>query len=282
MSVGILAHLLGKQPFRELAAKVGAFDFSYVQLALSKAISDVDVSLGKISPGLASEIGGTFADNQVRIAVLGCYASLIDLEEESYRHNVDRFKEHLRHARQFGAPIVATEVGKPADLSRLPEYWERLDHALEELVEEAERWGVTIGLEAAQGHLIDSPETMAQTLERFPSSCIGVVVDPCNLMNADNFIRQDEVIQTAFDLLGPRIVSAHAKDLRCGANCELIETAAGLGELNYPLFWKLLEQHKPRGFVTLEAVTEAQCVAAARFVRKGRVAAAKPVAQEGI
>jgi L-ribulose-5-phosphate 3-epimerase len=40
MSVGILAHLLGKQPFRELAAKVAAFDFSYVQLALSKAISD--------------------------------------------------------------------------------------------------------------------------------------------------------------------------------------------------------------------------------------------------
>ncbi len=27
MSVGILAHLLGKQPFRELAAKVAAFIF---------------------------------------------------------------------------------------------------------------------------------------------------------------------------------------------------------------------------------------------------------------
>lgn len=279
MSVGILAHLLGKRPFRELAAKVAAFDFPYVQLALSKAVSDVDFSLGKISPGLACEVGGAFADQGVRIAVLGCYASLIDLDEESYRHNVDRFKEHLRHARHFGAPIVATEVGKPADASRLPEYWERLHHALEELVEEAERWGVTIGLEAAQGHLIDSPETMAQTLERFPSSCVGVVIDPCNLMNAGNFSRQDEVIQTAFDLFGPRIVSAHAKDLRRGANGELFETAAGLGELNYPLFWKLLEQYKPRGFVTLEAVTEAQCAAAAQFVREGRAAAANPTIQ---
>ncbi|GIP47785.1 xylose isomerase [Paenibacillus sp. J53TS2] len=270
MSVGILAHLLGKQPFRELAAKVAAYEFPYVQLALSKAISDVDCSLGKISPGLASEIGGAFADRGVRIAVLGCYASLIDLDDESYRHNVDRFKEHLRHARHFGAPIVATEVGKPADRSRLPEYEERLIRALEELVEEAERWGVTIGLEAAQGHFIDSPETMAQTLERFPSSCVGVVIDPCNLMNADNFTRQDEVIQTAFDLLGPRIVSAHAKDLQRSPNGLLIETAAGLGELNYPLFWKLLEQHKPRGFVTLEGVTEEQCAEAARFVHEGR------------
>ncbi|MGG6313685.1 sugar phosphate isomerase/epimerase family protein [Paenibacillus macerans] len=270
MSVGILAHLLGKQPFRELAAKVAAFDFPYVQLALSKAVSDVDFSLGKISPGLACEVGGAFADNRVRIAVLGCYASLIDLDDESYRHNVDRFKEHLRYARHFGAPIVATEVGKPADRSRLPEYGERLDRALEELVEEAERWGVTIGLEAAQGHLVDSPETMAQTLERFPSSCVGVVLDPCNLLNAANFERQDEITRLAFELFGPRIVSAHAKDLKRDANGDLIETAAGLGELNYPLFWRLLEQYKPHGFVTLEAVTEEQCAAAARFVREGR------------
>lgn len=273
MSVGILAHLLGKQPYQELAAKVAEFGFPYVQLALSKAIADVDCSLGKLSPGLASEIGGAFAEQKVRIAVLGCYASLIDLDDESYRHNVDRFKEHLRYARHFGAPIVATEVGKPEDADRLPQYWDRLHHALEELVEEAERWGVTIGLEAAQGHLIDSPDTMAATIERFPSSCVGVVIDPCNLLNAYNFDQQDEIIRSAFDLFGSRIVSAHAKDVRRDADGSLKETAAGLGELHYPLFWELLEQHKPQGFVTLEGVQEEQCMDAAQFVSEGRAAA---------
>ncbi|MGG1880088.1 sugar phosphate isomerase/epimerase [Paenibacillus cisolokensis] len=273
MSVGILAHLLGKQPYKELARKVAEYGFPYVQLALSKAITDVDCSLGKLSPGLASEIGGAFAEHQVRIAVLGCYASLVDLDDDVYRHNIDRFKEHLRCARNFGAPIVATEVGKPEDSARLPQYWERLHHALEELVEEAERWGVTIGLEAAQGHLIDSPDTMAATLERFPSSCVGVVIDPCNLLNASNYERQDEVIQSAFKQFGSRIVSAHAKDLILRSDGELKETAAGLGELHYPLFWELLEQHKPHGFVTLEGVREEQCAAAAQFVIEGRTAA---------
>lgn len=273
MSVGVLAHLLGKQPYDQLAAKVADRGFNYVQLALSKAIADIDFSLGKLSPGLANEIGGAFAEKGVGIAVLGCYASLIELDDESYRYNVDRFKEHLRHARHFGAPIVATEVGVPADPARHPEHWERLHRALDEIVEEAERWGVTVGLEAADRHLIGCVDTMAETLERFPSSCVGVVIDPCNLLNEGNFGSRDHIIEDAFRKLGIRIVSAHAKDLKLGEDGGLTNTAAGLGDLHYPQFWSLLEAHKPHGFVTLEDVREEQMAAAARFVREGRAAA---------
>ncbi|SFF17615.1 Sugar phosphate isomerase/epimerase [Paenibacillus catalpae] len=273
MSVGILAHLLGTLPYKELAAKVAAQDFPYVQLALAKAFSDVDSRLGKLSPGLAQEVGGAFAEQGVRIAVLGCYASLVDLDDDVFRHNVDRFKEHLRSARHFGAPIVATEVGGVTDPERRGQHVERLNRALEELVEEAERWGVTIGLEAAQGHMIDTTETLAEAIERFPSSCVGVVMDPCNLMNPARFENQDHTMREAFRLLGPRIVSAHVKDLRRAADGTLTETAAGSGELNYPLFFELLEQYKPYGFATMEAVSEPQMADAARFVREGRLAA---------
>jgi len=275
MSVGLLAHLVGRQPYRQLAASVAGYGFDYVQLALSKAISDVDCSLGKLSPGLANAIGGAFADRRVGIAVLGCYASLIELDDDRFRHNVDRFKEHLRHARHFGAPIVATEVGVPADRDPelLKRHWARLNRALEELVEEAERWGATIGLEAAQGHLINSVETMAMALERFPSSCAGVVLDPCNLLNAENVGGQDAVIAEAFKQLGTRIVSAHAKDLKREPGGALAGTAAGLGDLNYPLFWELLERYKPHGFVTLEDIAENEMPAVASYVREARAAA---------
>ena len=275
MTVGILAHLAGSRPYRELAKEIAARGFPYVQLALSKAITDVDFSLGRLSPGLGNEVGGALADEGVRIAVLGCYASLIELDDEIYRHNVERFKEHLRNARHFGAPTVATEVGVPPakDPALLEKHWNRLHAAMDELVEEAERWGVTIGLEAAQNHLIDSPETMARTIERYPSSCVGVVLDPCNMLGRHNIDRQDEVIREAFRLLGPRIVSAHAKDLKRDADGVPRETAAGSGELNYGLFLDLLEKQKPRGFVTLEAVTDENMQEAARFIREGRAAA---------
>lgn len=273
MTVGVLAHLLGKQPHASLAESVAREGFDYVQLALSKAIADIDFSLGRMSPGLANEVGGSFAKNGVGIAVLGCYASLIDLDDEVYRYNVDRFKEHLRHARHFGAPIVATEVGMPDDRSNDPKHWERLNRAMDELVEEAERWGVTIGLEAAQGHLIDSAETLAETIDRYPSSCVGVVLDPCNIMNPGNFGDQEQVVRNAFRLLGPRIVSAHAKDLVWTEDGSLAETGAGFGGLRYPLFWELLEREKPRCFVTLEAVGPAEYASVSRFVRDGRSAA---------
>lgn len=276
MTVGILAHLLGKLPAPELAAQVASRGFDYVQLALAKAIEGIDFSLGKLSPGLANEIGGAFDRAGVGIAVLGCYASLIDLDDATFRYNVERFKEHLRHARHFGAPTVATEVGVPptADPAQLDRHWQRLHQALGELVEEAERWGVTIGLEAAQTHLIDTSGKLAETIERFPSSCVGVVLDPCNLLNRHNADAHRDVIEEAFRLLGPRVVSAHAKDWRRTDNGDLIETAAGSGGLDYALFFRLLEQYKPRGFVTLEAVDgDMQMAAAARFVRDYRASA---------
>ena len=274
VTVGLLAHLLGKQPYAKLAAGVAAAGFDYVQLALSKAISDIDFSLGKLSPGLANEIGGAFARHGVGIAVLGCYASWIDPDDEIFRYNVERFKEHLRHARHFGAPIVATEVGMPEDRANEKIYWERLHRALEELVEEAERWGTVIGLEAAQGHLIDTAEKLAETIERFPSSCVGVVLDPCNLLNPQNFGDRERIVREAFRLLGPRIVSAHAKDLKRTPDGKLEETGAGFGDFGlYPLFWELLERQKPYCFVTLEAVGRTDFAAVSAFVREGRARA---------
>jgi sugar phosphate isomerase/epimerase len=102
---------------------------------------------------------------------------------------------------------------------------------------------------------------------------LGVVLDPCNLLNADTFGNQEEVMKTAFRLLGQRVVSTHAKDMRREANGDVSGTAAGLGELHYPLFWELQERYKPHGFVTLEDVNEAQLVSVSRFVREGRAAA---------
>lgn len=253
MSVGILAHNVGTLPYAELAKQVGAKQFKYVQLALSKAITDVDCSLGKLSPGLANTIAEAFDKHGVSIPVLGCYVSLVDLDDANYRHNVDRFKEHLRHARHFGTAIVATEVGVP-ETDQRDRHWQRLRSAVEELVEEAEKWGAIIGLEAAQRHLIGTAEELAQIIDEVPSSNIGVVMDPCNLLNQNNYERREEVMQEAFRLHGHRIVSIHAKDVRLDDNGKLQTVSSGLGNLNYRMFMELVQQHKPKVHITMEGV----------------------------
>ncbi|MCS7463510.1 sugar phosphate isomerase/epimerase [Paenibacillus doosanensis] len=253
MSVGILAHNVGTLPYKELAAKVASYQFKYVQLALSKAISDVDCSLGKLSPGLANNIAEAFDRNGVKIPVLGCYVSLIELDDAAFRRNVDRFKEHLRMARHFGTAIVATETGVP-DTDQFDRYQARLKSAVEELAEEAEKWGVFIGLEAANRHLIGSAPQLAELIDEIPSSNIGVVIDPVNLMTQSNYENQHEVMQEAFRLLGSRVVSVHAKDMRVNENGKLETVSSGRGMLNYRMFMELVQQHKPQVHITLEGV----------------------------
>ncbi len=272
MTVGILAHLMGSMPYRELAAKVGSFGFKHVQLALWKAISDVDFSkAGKLSPGLALSIGEEFDKHGSSISVLGCYLHLFHRDEEIRRSNVERFKELLRYARFFGAPIVAAETGVNDGEDYTKRDWLAMKDTLHELVEEAEKWGVFVGLEAANGHLIGTAPKLAQMLEEVSSSMIGVVLDPGNLLHAGNFERQDEVIEEAFALLGNRIIAAHAKDRYWLNNGELGTSTAGLGEMNYELYMKLLNQYKPNVHIIMEESSEQQMARSKAYIEELRM-----------
>jgi L-ribulose-5-phosphate 3-epimerase len=269
MTVGLLAHNVGKLPYAQLAEKVASYRLDYVQLALSKAIADVDCSLGKLSPGLANAIAEAFDRQGVSIPVLGCYINLIEADDTLWRQNVDRFKEHLRNARHFGAAIVATETGTPED-GQHERLWQRMKAGVEEMAEEAEKWGVFIGMEVASSHIIGTAPALARLIEEVPSSSMGVVMDPCNLMTQDNYERQDEIMREAFRLLGSRIVSTHAKDMKLDANGKLQTVSAGQGMLNYKLFIELLNQYKPLSYMTMENAEEPYTSDARDFVLKQR------------
>ncbi len=270
MSVGVLAHLFGQLPVHQLAANVGEKGFTHVQLALWKAIADVDFTKpGMLSPGLAMHIGEAFDKHGVGISVLGCYVRLFDRDQEQRKINTERFKELLRHARYFGCPVVAAETGHYPD-AHTDEDWQTMKHTLEELVEEAERWGVYVGLEAADGHLIGTAQELKRMLDEVPSSQIGVVIDPGNLLNDDNFDRQDEVIEEAFQLLGDRIVAGHAKDRIRGADGKVVTVPAGQGGMNYELYMKLLNAYKPHAHIIMETAAPHEMAATKRYIESIR------------
>jgi L-ribulose-5-phosphate 3-epimerase len=271
MSVGILAHLFGSLPYRELAAKVGEYGFKHVQLALWKGVSDIDFNKsGKLSPGLAMAIGEEFEKHGSSISVLGCYLHMFERDETRRRENVARFKELLRYARFFGAPMVAFETGRNADNDYSEQDWITMRDVLAELAEEAERWGVFVGLEAANDHLVGTAAELHRMLEEVPSSNIGVVLDPGNLLHERNFERQDEVIEEAFSLLGDRIIAAHAKDRTMSQDGQLVTVPAGFGQMNYSLYIKLLEQYKPGVQIIMEEAREHEMLKSKSFIENLR------------
>ncbi len=266
MGIGILAHSYGKLPYEELAKIIGSNGFSCIQLALAKAFSDVDSGLGKLSPGFACTIRDTLQRNGVRIASLGCYIDTIQHDQTKRRAEIDRFKEHLRSARDFGTTIVATETGNPNQHENKDVAWDVLIETVRELAEEAGRWGVMIGIEPAMGHIIDSVESMARLLEEVPSPHIGVVFDPCNLMHIGNVERQEEVMNQAFEAFGNRIVLVHAKDFDFDNAGKVIYRPLGAGLLNYPHFIELLQTYKPLIDISLEGLQVEEIPSSLRFI----------------
>jgi L-ribulose-5-phosphate 3-epimerase len=261
MKLGIRAHDFGKHPVEVLSRKITDKGFTSIQLALAKAVSDINYTKGQISPGLANYIGEAFHKNNIQIAVLGCYINPVHPDLTERKNQIDRFKEHLRFARDFGCCIVATETGSMnADCSYHPEnnsqkQFDMLITSVSELVNEAEKFGVLVCIEGVTTHTISNPELMLNVLDRIGSNNLQVLFDPVNLISVDNYKKQEDMIKQAFDLFGDRIQIIHAKDFNFKDN-NIVSTYAGDGILNYEFLLKTIKQRKPFINILLEDTKE--------------------------
>ncbi|MFA9455868.1 sugar phosphate isomerase/epimerase family protein [Halalkalibacter sp. AB-rgal2] len=276
MTVGALAHLFGTYTYKEMAQTLGEYRINHVQLAIWKAFNDYDFTKpGVLNPGLVRNIKKEFDKNEVDISIIASYLHLFDENEVAHQTFIQRYKELIRYASMFGAPMIATEVGRPQPNGDYEKDWDKLYHSLVELVREAEQWGIIVGLEAAHGHLIGSARTLKQMLDELNSSQVGVVLDPGNLLTQENYQKQDEVIEEAFELLGKHIVACHAKDRLLDAQGILRETSPGLGLLNYDLFMQRLHQYKPECHIIIEHTEPEDMYRVIQFIEQKRVQFAK-------
>ncbi|MDX5474387.1 MAG: sugar phosphate isomerase/epimerase [Bacillaceae bacterium] len=269
MTIGVLAHLCEKGTFSEVAESVGSYDFKHVQLALWKAFNNYDfTNPGLLTPGLSRTIKHELQNKGISISVLGCYLHLFDRNEEQRKVNIERFKEMIRHAKYFDAPIVATETGKITSGDFTDEDWTILKNTLTELVKEAEAWGVVIGIEAAEDHLVDDAKKLNRLLDEVQSTNLGVVLDPGNLITKDNIHKQDEVIEEMFNLLGNRVVAFQAKDCLLDENNNYSWVPVGKGQLNYELILRKLWEHKPEVDIILDAINPDNAAETKTYVEK--------------
>lgn len=268
MEFGVLAHCVGKQTLKELPRLIGEQGYKYVQLALAKAISDVDTGLGRLSPGLGNAVAEEFDRHGVKIPVLGCYIDMVNPNEEARRYGIERFKEHIRMARHFGAAIVDTETGHVSDKYPAEAAWELTVRTVEELLEEAYKWGVQVAVEPANGHIIGTAQDWRRLADEVKSTHLAAVIDPCNILRDKDFPhRQDEAMREAFELMGDHVVLAHCKDLYVDSNGAVREACAGKGTLNYTLFTDLLKQYKPHVHMTMESVKPEEMKDAIRYLK---------------
>jgi sugar phosphate isomerase/epimerase len=272
MRIGARAHDFGKLPADELARRIAATGMSCVQLALTKAIEGIDLRPGQLNSGLAYEIGQAFHRHGVQIAVLGCYINPIHPDPVVRRSLIGFFKEHLRHARDFGNSLVALETGSlNADYSPHPdnqseEAFQVMLGTFEELVAEAEKFGVVVGVEGVTSHTVSTPARMRRLLDAIPSNNLQVVFDPVNFFSIENHREQERVVRESFEQFGDRIAIVHAKDFIAERNA-LRTVRAGKGACNYRPVIAWLEANKPSVSILLEEAGEDTAAECAAYLR---------------
>lgn len=256
MILGIRAHDLGTGSAAELADLAVQRRLQAVQLAPAKAIPGAP-PVGGWNPDFAWQTAQAFSQRGVQIAVLGCYINPVHPDPVLLRAEIKRFKEALRYARDFGASVVGTETGSlnadcsPHPGNRSEATFVTLLATLQELAEEAEKWGVMIALEAAAEHVVYDVDRLHRLLVALDSNHVQVIFDPVNIILPAECQNQPAYFERALALIGEKIVALHAKDfvLRDGL---LVRVPPGQGLLDYAALLQQVGKLKPGVPVLME------------------------------
>ena len=219
MNYGMRCHdLCPKGDIDTVFNAVKANHIDQIQLAFGKSIIGFDFNYGHYSPGFGRMIRQKLDERGIHVAILGCYINPTNPDERKRQEAVQKFIEHLEYAKAIGADMVGTETGRyDADFKVVPYTYtegcyQLLLKSMREIVSAAEKLGMIVGVEAVHDHTLYCPEMMRRFLEDIDSPNVEAILDPVNLISAENYLSQDEVIANAFKLYGDRISMVHVKD----------------------------------------------------------------------
>lgn len=279
MQIGIRLHDVNTNLDLELqtmearAATARAEGFSCVHLALSKVVKGAVFDNCALNEGLAMYAKRVFAQNELDVAVLGCYLNLAHPDPEKLKDIQSRYFGHLRVAALMGAGVVGTETGAPNPEYKMDanthtrEALESFIRGLAPVVERAEHWGVSVAIEPVWKHIVYDADRAVKVLEAIKSPNLRIILDPVNLIYPGNADRKERVIGDAIDKLGEHVAVVHLKDfIREGDG--LRSVAAGTGEVDYTQILRFIKERKPCIQATLENTDNSSAVQAREFLER--------------
>ncbi len=192
-----------------------------------------------------------FAAENVVIAEVGAWRNLLDPDPEKRKANFAYVRDRLALAEEVGARCCVDIAGSynptvwygphPKNLSR--EFFDATVENCRRLIDEVRPRRTKFTLEMMGWALPDSPESYLELIRAVDRKAFAVHVDVANLINSPaRFYRNGEVIEQCFRLLGPWVVSCHAKDLAwvVEMNVHFVEVIPGRGQLDYRTYLREL------------------------------------------
>jgi sugar phosphate isomerase/epimerase len=167
----------------------------------------------------------------------------------------------IEAAARLGATYVTLCTGTRATQSMWIEHpqngsieaWRDCRDAIELALDVATARDVTLLIEPEPANVVASAKLARKMLREVDQPRLKIVLDPANIVLSDLARSPEVVLSEAFDLLGPDIVFAHAKDLSGdGKFC-----AAGTGIVHWEHYFRLLDGIGYSGPIIFHTLTEA-------------------------
>lgn len=146
-----------------------------------------------------------------------------------------------------------------------PEAWRDMLACIRAATDIARQSNVVLAFEPEVNNIVDSARKARQLMDEVGSPHLKVTMDPANIFHKGDLARMTDVLEEAFSLLGKDVVLAHAKDLDRDGDAG--HKAAGEGLLDYPLYLRLLRDHRFTGPLLLHGLTRAQVPGCVAFLR---------------
>ena len=208
----------------------------------------------------------------------GYWQCLIHPDEAARREAVRTLQAALRVAGWLGARGIDTGPGSMSPRGPWfphPDNWtttarRQLIASLRECAPVAEDCGVFLSMEGHQLVTLDSAETMRAILDEVDSPRVKCDWDPVNWITLQTVYTTGAAMERMVAVLGSQIVSAHAKDVAIEDRLvvHIDNVAAGEGILDYPTFFRLLEDLDPAYPLIVENATVEQLPAVSAFLHR--------------
>ncbi|MGL9727203.1 sugar phosphate isomerase/epimerase family protein [Enterococcus sp. DIV0756] len=240
-----------------LAEKTQVQNIQTLQLALGLSFPDWPSDAENLNPGLGQSVKGILRKRNIQVGILSCYINMIHPDKTLREAALTKFESYVRHARYFGATMVATETGNVlpeicyTEKNFTDEAFEEMVQVIKRLVKVGEEQQMLIGIEPGLNHPLYSLDRVEQLIQQIDSDYLGIILDPTNLITSETYQNQVTLVEQAFERFGEKIVAVHLKDYQIQKD-KLIPVNLGSGEIDYPAICRLIAKKKPGLFVVLE------------------------------
>ena len=227
----------------------------------------------RVDEDACRRVAAAVARRGLRMGTVSGTFNMIHPHPAVRRTGLERLEVIARSASLLGTKVVTLCTGSrhPHDMWRrhpdndAPSAWADLTATLKAALALAERYDLTLAVEPEVSNVVDTAAKARRLLDEMGSPRLKIIMDGANLFHEGELPRMDEILAEAFELLGPDIVLAHAKDL--DRDGEAGQIAAGRGLLDYDCYLRLFKSIAFDGPLILHGLAESEVAASVAFLR---------------